>query len=290
MEYQLKVTRLVIIALLVFCCVLAHAGYPMRAKDARGKLITIKKKPLRIVSLAPGNTEILYAVGAGDNVVGVNKYCDYPAEVKKKPKVGDMNTNIEAVVALKPDLVLAHAFMNDSAIRRLENVGLTVFAIDPKTIASVARDIRTIGKIVSHPKEAEAAAAKLEKQVAEVKKSRAGKPKLKVMVEIQANPLWVAGPQTFVNEMLGIVNAENIAHDARPGYVTFSQELAVSRNPDVILAGLKSDVEYFLAGPAWKNTNAVKRKKVYVINNDRLLRAGPRLGDGLKSLATALEK
>jgi iron complex transport system substrate-binding protein len=267
----------------------AWAGYPMRVKDVRGKEVLIKTKPVRIVSIAPSNTEILYALGLGDRVVGVTKYCDYPAAAKSKAKIGDMTVSAEVVVALKPDLVLAHGMLNSAAIPRLEKLGLTVFAIDPKTLGEVARDIRTVGRITARPKTAQAVAGKIDSAIKSVKASRAKKASRKVLVVIQANPLWAAGPKTFVNEMLGIANAKNVAFDARPGFVPFSRELALSRNPDVIITGLASDIDLFMKSPEWRTTNAVRNKRIYVIDSDILLRAGPRLAQGLRALAGKVE-
>lgn len=263
----------------------AWAGYPMRVKDARGREILIKAKPMRIVSLTPGNTEILYALGLGDRVVGVTRYCDYPAAAKSKPKIGDMVVSTEAVIARKPDLVFAHAHMNSTAIPALEKLGLRVFAIDPKTLGEVARDIRTVGKITAKPKAADMAAAKIEGAIRAVRAAAAKRPSRKALLVVSSNPLWIAGPRTFVDEMLAVANAKNTAFDARPGFVTFSRELAISRNPDVVITGQKSDTDFFAKSPEWRTTNAVKSKRVYVIDSDLLFRAGPRLADGLKELA-----
>lgn len=270
---------------LAAACVSHAAPYPMKIKDARGKTVTIKAKPMRVISLTPSNTEILYSVGLNTRIVGVTKYCNYPASAQKKPKIGDMTVSIESVVALKPDLVLAHSVMNDGVIPKLEKLGITVFAINPTTITEVARDIRTVGKIVARPKTADAAAKRLEQSVSSVKSTRAKKSSHNVLVVIQSNPLWAAGPKTFIDDMIKAANCKNTAYDAKPGNVPFSRETAVSRNPDVIIVGLKSDADFFLKSAAWKNTNAVKNKRVYVINNDLLVRAGPRLGEGLNVLA-----
>ncbi len=242
-------------------------------------------KSLRIVSLTPSNTEILFALGLDKEIVGVTRYCDYPPAARKKAKIGDMKVSIEAVAALKPNLILAHSYMNDAAIPRLRQLGFRVVAVDPKTIDQVIQDIRKIGKITHRSRIAENIAANMKNAVNRIRKSRLGKPVRKVLVAIQSNPLWVAGPGTFVNEMLQIANAENVAFDARPGFVTFSRELAISRNPDVIITGLKSDVDFFMNSPLWKNVNAVRNKRVYVIDNDMLLRPGPRLTNGLEQLA-----
>ena len=266
-----------------------QAGYPMKIRDARGKVIVIKSKPMRIVSITPSNTEILYALGLKDRVVGVTKYCNYPKEAQKKPKVGDMTISAEAVVALKPDLILAQAAMNSTTIPQLENLGLTVFAISQKSLGQVVSDIRTVGQITARPKIAETVARNIEKTITNVKANRAKKPTKSVLMEVQANPLWAAGPKTFVDEMLHIANAKNIAFDARPGFVPFSQELAISRNPDIIIVGMKPDLDFFMKSPEWKNTKAVKNKHVYLIENDVMVRTGPRLVIGLKKLAEKLD-
>lgn len=272
-----------VVGLLALCCA-AHAAYPMKVKDDRGREVVIKARPMRIVSLAPGNTEILFALGLEDRVVGVTRFCNYPAGAKKKRRIGDMTVSTETVLALKPDLVLAHAFMNDAVIPRLEKLGLTVFAIDPKTIGQAVRNIRTVGRITGRPATAERVARGMESTIRSVK-AHPLKGKPKVLVVVQSSPLWVAGPRTFVDEMLALAGAKNAAYDARPGFNTFSKELAVTRSPDVILVGLKTDADYFLKNPAWKNTPAAKHKRVYVIDNDLIMRAGPRLADGLKTLA-----
>ncbi len=279
------------LCLLILLCTASAclAAYPMRVKDARGKEILIRSKPMRIVSVAPSNTEILYALGLGSRVVGVTRYCNYPAEAKNKPKVGDMNTNAEAVVALKPDLVLAHGKVNWQAVAKLEKLGLTVFAIDPKTLGEVARDIRTIGKITARPKTADKVAARIEDAVRSVRASRANKPSRKVLVVISSNPLWAAGPKTIVDEMLTIAHAKNVASSARPGFVPFSKEAAIARNPDVIITGIKADVSFFTKSPEWRTTNAVKNKRVYALNSDLLFRTGPRLAEGLRELARKMD-
>lgn len=274
-------------ALLLSCS--SYAAYPMRVKDARGKNVTISAKPMRVVSLTPSNTEILYAVGLRGRLVGVTRFCDYPPAVKSKPKVGDMTASVEAVVALKPDLVIAHANLNDSAIRRLENLGICVFAIDPQSLAEVARDIRVIGRIVARPATADSVAKQIERTAAEVKTRAAKHRHRRALAIIQTDPFWVAGPKTFVDEMLRLAGATNVAHDARPGFNPFAKELAISRDPEVILVGRASEVNYFTRDPAWKHTSAVRNKRVYVVDHDLLVRAGPRLAEGLRRLASRLE-
>ncbi len=277
---------LALVAVLMPVCV--WAGYPLQVKDARGKLITISGQPQRIVSISPAFTEVLYSLKLDSKIVGVTRFCNYPKTARKKPKVGDMNTSAEAVLALKPDLVVALAYANDAAVAQLDKLGLTVFTIDPKTIEQTMRDIRTVGRITGSSKAAEAVVKQMKSKIATAGKQRAGKPKLSVLAVVQPSPLWAAGPKTFVDEMIRLANAENVARDARPGFVTFSKELAISRNPDVIVVGQRREIDYFLKSPQWRRTNAVKNKRVYVINSDLMMRAGPRLADGLLELTKKL--
>lgn len=282
------ITGVLCIGLLaVVACAIAIA-YPVKVRDARGKDVTLKAKPARVVSLAPNITEMLFALGAGDRVAGVTKYCNYPAEAGKKPQIGDMNAKAESILARKPDLVIGHSVMNDTLITQLERLRTPVFGMNPKTIAETQKDIKALGQIVGAPAKAESIVKKMQADIASVKSARAGKKADSVLVVIQASPLWAAGPDTFVDEMLKIANAKNVAHDARSGFVTFSKELAISRSPEVIIVGSEADKKFFLSAPAWKTTRAAKTGRVYVINNDLLVRPGPRLTEGLKQLANYL--
>lgn len=274
---------LAIISLLTSASIAAK--YPMKIKDCRGKTITITKEPMRIISLTPNNTEILFAIGAGSKIVGVNSWSDYPAAAKKKTSVGDRVINVEKVISLKPDLVVAHGFLNGEAVRSLEAYKMKVFVIDPKTIKQLASDIRTTGKLVNCESKANSIADKLIQVRADIlNNSRKYKSKPKVLFTVQSDPLWAAGPQTFVDEMITIAGGQNLASDIKPGFNQFSTEMAVSRNPDVIIITFKGDKHLFTGGQ-WGVTNAAKKHRVYEINPDITVRPGPRLIDGMKEIA-----
>jgi len=259
--------------------------YPLTIKDCRGKAITIPREPKRIISLAPNNTEILFALGLHSRIVGVTRYCDYPAAAKKKPKVGDRTISAEKIISLKPDLVLAHGTLNDDAIRAIESHGLKVIAIDPKTIGQVVKDILLVAKITNREKEAARVVGRISSAKALVKRKTARlRTKPKVLVAVQASPLWVAGPQTFVDEMIALAGGINLASDAKPGFNQFSAETAVWRNPDVMIGTAKGDKQVFTKG-LWKDTRAARRGRVYEANADLLVRPGPRLADGILTIA-----
>jgi len=263
--------------------------YPLTIKDCRGKSVRIPGEPKRIISLAPGNTEILFALSLDSKVVGVTKYCDYPPAALKKPKVGDRTTSIETVISLKPDLVFAHGTINDQAVKSIEAHGMRVVAIDPKTLDQVASDILLVGRITNREAKAKQVAGKISSAKALLKKKTAGlKTRPKVLVAVQADPLWAAGPKTFVDEMISLAGGVNVASDAKPGFNQFSAEAAVWRNPDVIIGTYKGDRQVFTRG-LWKDTKAAKSGRVHEADPDVLVRAGPRLADGLLALAKLIQ-
>lgn len=275
----------ILLALILLPCAAGATKYPVTVKDCRGKAIRIAQEPKRIISIAPSNTEILFALGLEKQVVGVTKFCSYPAAAKKKTQIGDLKTSTERVISLKPDLVLAHGFLNDDAVRALEKHKITVAAFDPKTLDEVMRDIKTIGLITNREKQASKIVAGMSSTVSLIKKKSAGiKTKPKVLVAVQGSPLWAAGPKTFVDEMICLAGGANLASDAKPGFNQFSTEAAVWRKPDVIIYTTSSDGKVFSTG-LWAGTNAVKKKRVHAIDPDLLVRPGPRLTDGLKAVA-----
>jgi iron complex transport system substrate-binding protein len=282
-----SVISALLLAALQAICVTPCVAYPVTVKDARGKSVVIRSAPRRIVSLTPNNTEILFALGLGDRVVGVNSWSNYPPAALKKAKVGDRIISVEKVVSLKPDLIVAHAVLNDSYIKQLETLHKTVIAIDPKTYGQVMSDITMLGRATGQTKQAAAIVKRMCAAVDKVRKRTAGRRGPNVLVEIQPNPLWAAGPGTLVDEMLGYCHARNVAFDSKSGFNEYPVELAVSHKPDVIIAG-KREGKFFLTSPLWRNATAVRNKRVYEMDFDLLVRPGPRLADGLLRLSEVL--
>lgn len=257
----------------------------MRVSNPEG---TTGKLPQRIVSLTPSHTEILFALGLEDRVVGVTTWCDYPPNAKEKHKVGDMNTSLERVVALKPDLVLAHSYLNDNILRRLKALGTPVTATDPKTFEDVLSDIRLIGRATGRAEQAEKLVRSMKHTIEKVTKQCVGSKRKRVLVVIQPSPLWAGGPETFVDEMIGFANGENIAHDAKPGFNLFSTETAIARNPEVIIVGKAEEKSSIERSSLWRRTQAVRDGRVVLIDTALLVRPGPRLVQGLEQMAAAL--
>lgn len=250
---------------------------------------SVRSIPQRIVSLTPNNTEILFALGLGDKVVGDTSRCNYPPEARKKPKIGDMNASIERVVAAKPDLVLANSVLNDSAVARLRSLKIPVVATDAQTFDDVISNIRLIGHETGAEKRAEEIIASMESAIKAAKGAAKDHPRM--LVVAQASPLWTTGPKTFVDDMVGCIGAENIGADTEPGkFNQMSTETAVARNPDIIIVTLAADKSFFEQSSIWKGTNAARNHRVYVIDPDLIFRGGPRLAKGLEEMARAVRE
>ncbi|MFC4768684.1 ABC transporter substrate-binding protein [Effusibacillus consociatus] len=268
--------------------------YPLTVKDATGTEITIKQEPKRIVSLASSNTEILFALGLGDKVVGVDKWSDYPAEAKSKPVIGDMNTDTEKVVAQQPDLVIAGATLNGKAIDALRKLNVTVYAVEPKTIAEVQQAIKEIGKITNSVSKAEEVAKNMEKKLSEVKAKVQGltdDKKPLVYVEVSPAPeIFTAGKGTFMDELVTLAGGKNAFSDVA-NWAKISAEQVVAKNPQVIISthGVTAEVEKEVAArPGWDKISGVKEKKVVAVDTNLVSRPGPRLVEGLELFAKAI--
>lgn len=282
--------RLILLAVLAvyslsMCGSVWASKYPLKVRDCRGKMITIRREPKRIVSTAPSNTEILFALGLDSRIVGVGSWDRYPAAAEKKAKVGDRITSLEKVISLKPDLVVAHGTLNDSIIPAIEKYGITVVATDPRTIDQVEKDIILLGKIANREKQAVSLAEKLSSAKAQVR-SRVAKSKgrPKVLVAIQSEPLRAAGPGTIVDEMIKLAGGINVASDAKPGYNQYSAEAAVFKHPDIIIGTDKGSKAIFTRG-LWKHTAAAESGRVHEVLPDYLVRPGPRLSVGILTIA-----
>lgn len=264
--------------------------YPVKVTDATGMELTFEKAPTKVVSLAPSETEVLFAVGAGDEVAGVDSFSNYPAEAANKPKVGDMTSNIEAVAALNPDLVLASSTMNTDAVEQLRKLNLTVLATDPHTYDETIAKIETIGKIMNKNNEAAQVAAHMRDVKQQI--TDAVKDAPKKLVYLEFSPGWTVGSGTFLDELLTIAGGTNVGA-AQAGWYEVSAEEVVKQNPAIILyPDLGEDpnpiVTAINSRPGWDAIDAVKNKQMFAVGNDETARVGPRLADALQQVAKAL--
>jgi iron complex transport system substrate-binding protein len=253
------------------------------------------RKP-RYISLAPSTTEILFALGLGDDIVGVSSYCDYPPEAKEKEKVGTfIQPNIEKIVFLKPDYIFCTGLKQAPAVSALKRLGLKVYVSDPSSISELLSSINDIGDITGKTKEAESLTSNMQRQIEEISSKVSLVPtakRTKVFIEIWHDPLTTAGIGSFVDGLLTLAGGVNIANDTKSAYSIFSPEEVIKRDPDCIIITYM-DKRNALASMkkrfGWSGIAAVKNNRVYDdIDSNLLLRPGPRIVEGLKEIQKRL--
>jgi iron complex transport system substrate-binding protein len=265
----------------------AAAG-PITVTDDSGVEVTLDAPAEAIVSLAPANTEIAYAVGAGDKMVAGTSYDDYPEEAKALPKIGDFsNPNVEKIASYSPDLVLAAGGIQDKLRAKLEGLGMTVYVVDPKSYDGVIATIDNVGKLAGTGDVAATVTDAMTAAREEVEAAVGDLPAATTFLEIYSEPLMTAGTDTFIDDMITIAGGENIGAAAGSGFPSFSTEVLVKTDPAVYIAdsGSMSEPGDISKRAGFSELTAVKDGKVYVIEDSIIARPGPRLAEGLKALA-----
>lgn len=269
------------------------SNFPITVKDDVGRKVTIAKEPKRIISTAPSVTEILFALGLEEKIVGVTTLCNYPEEAKTKEKIGTFQSpNIEKILSLKPDLIVATGGVQRQVVEKLEQLGVPVFVSYPGTLEDVIKSIYTIGRICGAEKSAKELAFNLKLRIAKVttKVSKA-KTKPKVFFELWHEPLMSAGPGSFIDDLIKKAGGINIAGSAKSAYPIFSLEQLVKEDPDVIIGAESSmggNPLEISKRPGWDALKAVKNQRIYTINDDIVFRSGPRLVLALEIIAKYL--
>ncbi|PIU62488.1 MAG: cobalamin-binding protein [Armatimonadetes bacterium CG07_land_8_20_14_0_80_40_9] len=268
-------------------------GFPLRLKDDLGREVVIKGKPQRIISLAPSLTEILFALGLEKKIVGVTSFCNYPAEAKKKGKVGSYsNPSLEKIINLRPDLVLVTQGNPLSLIKRLEKLKITVFAVDPQDVGEVIKTIKKIAKITSAVRKGKNLTNKMEKKLKRIvskTKGRSENDKPKVFLMLWDNPLISVGSKTLLHNLVVLAGGRNVAAGSAD-YPIYNVERLLKQDPDVlILIGMGEDWQSKLRqikkNKILKELKAVKKNKIYLIDPDLVNRPGPRIIEGLEKLS-----
>jgi iron complex transport system substrate-binding protein len=265
----------------LFLCVLFGLTVPVRAAEA--------PPSTKVVSLAPSVTETIFALGFGDRLVGVTTYCDYPAEARKLPKIGDfMNPSLEAVIAKKPDLVIGVTGATDPVkAREIERLGLKVVLVSVANLNDVLSSIRSIAALLGNAQAGEKLVGKIRAQVEEVKRRIAPAARRRVLLVVGVHPVIAVGGKNYIDELIALAGGENIAGNAAQPWLNLPDELVVAKAPQVIIeAGMGSEREK--SGKQWgdlKSVPAVREARIYSYPSDKILRPGPRFGEGLADLA-----
>lgn len=261
--------------------------------DMTGREITLDEPATRIVALTPSDCEILYALGAGELLVGRGTYCDYPAEVTEVTVVeSGSDTNIEQIVALEPQVLLMSTMsQTEEQVQQLEAAGVHVVVSDAQDIAGVYTAITMIGELVGKQAEAEALCASMQETFAALAEAATGDGTETVYFEVSPLEygLWAAGTGTFMDEIANLIGLKNCFADVE-GWGAVSEEQVLERNPDYIV----TISMYFGEGPTpeeeilgrtgWENVTAVKNGKILNLQNNELSRPAPRLAEGAQAL------
>jgi iron complex transport system substrate-binding protein len=262
--------------------------FPVTVTDDAGRSVTIAAKPERIVSLAPANTEIVYALGALDSLVGVTTFDDYPAEVADIAKVGDfVQPNLEAIAAAEPDLVLVTTGVQADVIEKLEALGAAVVAVDPQTLDGVYASITMVGAAIGETEKADEVVTSMKVQIEDLQGSIENAP-VPCFIEISQDPLFTAGAGTLLDDLIGQAGGENVVLE--DGYVAYSLEQLLVANPEVYLAtkGSMSDPADIGKRQGYSALDAVKNGRVAVLDDNLVSRPGPRVVEGIRQIAEAL--
>jgi iron complex transport system substrate-binding protein len=268
------------------------AAAPVR--DMTGREVEVSRATTRVVSLAPSLTEILFALGAGDLLVGVTDFCDYPPQASQKPKVGTvLAPNAEVVLALQPNLVLATTEGNrQETVLLLERLQIPIFVVRPEGLEGIYASIRSVGGLLGRPARASAVVESMRSRVAWVAGQVKGRPPARVLYVLWPDPLITAGRGSIIDALIGVAGGENVAGGISLRYPRLNLEEVLRVDPEVILlAGMGSRplrAESVQGWEGWQVLRAVKAGRVQALDGDLLHRPGPRIVEGLEAIARAL--
>ncbi|MDR4493418.1 MAG: ABC transporter substrate-binding protein [Nitrospirales bacterium] len=266
---------------------------PRTFVDDLDRKLYLAKPPTRIVSLAPSITEMLFAIGLDREIVGVTDFCNYPPEALAKPKVAYSQPNLEALVALQPQLVLAPpSFLRADLLAKLEQLKIPIFVLESKTVEGIFGHIQLLGRMVARVPEANAFTASMRKQVGDLTKRVEGRPRPTLLYVLNSEPLITVGPGSFIHHLIELAGGRNAAERANAPYPRLTMEEVLTQNPDILLFPVG---EYEGIPQAeqdrwkrWESLRAVKEGKLFQIKSDLLNRPGPRVIEGLRELVMLL--
>jgi iron complex transport system substrate-binding protein len=260
--------------------------------DEAGRKVTLPAKIERVISLAPNLTEIIYAVGGGDRLVGDTTFCNYPPQAKNVAKVGDtLQPSIERILALRPQLVLVStASQLEAFTTQLNEQQIAVYITDPRDLEGVFRSILNVGDLLNESVAAAELVKQLRARTETVARAVAGRPPVSVFFQLSGQPLYTAGKNSFVTNLIERAGGRSVTANVNEAWPRLSDEAALASRPETIimLSGAMGATANTNVAPALRNSPAVQTGRVYVIDGDLLTRPGPRLVDGLEQIARAL--
>ena len=261
--------------------------------DDSGRSVSIPASVDRFISLAPNLTEIAFALGAGDRLVGNTTFCNYPEQAKNITKVGDtLQPSIERVLALKPQLVLVSTASQLQAFTtQLQEHGISIYITDPHDLDGVFRTITNMGEVLNEAGAASALVQQLRARTEGVERAVTGRPRVRVFFQLSGQPLYTAGKSSFVTNLIERAGGQSVTSDINEAWPRLSDEAALASRPEAVIMlsdesmGTSANLK---VAPALQTSPGVRNGRLYVIDGDLLTRPGPRLVDGLEQIAWAL--
>ncbi len=282
---------MVLSLLLILLTGIVEASYPIKVVDDLDNLVIVSEKPMRIVSLAPSHTEILFALGLEDRIVGRTDYCDYPAEASKITSVGGYSQpSVETIMAVQPDLVFASFGNPDELLNQLRELGIPVLGYDPQTLEDTMNLIWEMSKVTGTEEKATELIANMRERINVVKTLVKDADRPLVFWEVWHDPLYTAGSGTFIDDLITIAGGVNLAADTQSPWPVYNLEVLLMRNPDVYIATQDqwSSPGNIPERPGFDQLKAVQTGRVYIVDANPVNRPGPRLIDGLEMIVRAI--
>ncbi|MFT5643492.1 MAG: iron complex transport system substrate-binding protein [Janthinobacterium sp.] len=289
-----RLLRVASVALLCLMFSVSHAA--IEVQDDAGHTVVLQQPAQRIISMAPHVTELLFAAGGGNRVVGAMNFSDYPAAAKRLPQIGsNAQVDIERVIALKPDLVIV--WQSGTAARQIEQMrqlGLPIFYSEPQQLDDIATSLLRFGQLMGTDAVAQEAARTFRQQIAALTKQYAQRPPVRVFYQIWDQPLYTLGGRHIVSAAIGLCGGQNIFGAFKVAAPSVGIEAVLVANPEVILGGLlheqreQSERGIDLWRP-YASLLAVKRGNLFRLDGQLLMRAGPRMAQGIALMCEKLE-
>lgn len=303
-----SILRLCLCCLLSMPAAVAVAGTPEAVVDDLGDTVSLSAEPMRIISLAPSNTELLYALGLGDRVVGVTRYCNYPpAALTVEQVAGFSDLSTEKIVAARPDLVLASRGNDPEGLAGVRQLGIPVFGLANNSVDQVIESLRRLGRLTGQQQGADSLATALQARIDRVRHrvdsdaaaSGPRVPEPRVLWGFVGDPIYTAGEGSIIDDVIRVAGGVNLGRTAGPGWPQVSLETIVDWRVEVLLTSLRVDDKPVASAietellrmrqlDGWRQLPAVREGRLVHIDADVLTRAGPRIIDAVEQLATQL--
>ncbi len=278
-------------AILLAGLLAAQAQAAITVQDDAGNAVTVQKPARRVISMAPHVTELLFAAGGGDRIVGAVNYSDYPEAAKRIPRIGsNRQIDIERVIAMKPDLIVA--WMHGSSERQIEMVrelGIPVFQSDPQTLASIGESVLRLGRLMGTEQVAQPVASQLARRLSSLRSQYAGRPTVRTFYQVWDKPLYTLSGKHIVTDALRLCGAENIFDQLATTAPIVSVESVLQEDPEAVFGTAEKNYGGVKLWEPYRTMTAVRNGNLFTVNGDLLNRAGPRMIDGTAVLCEKIE-